>query len=129
MMISSNLLEEVEEKLYLLGIEEAQLLEAIEQIHEQRRALLETMPIVESRSLSIESLPPEVLLDIFKEACALDQDRYPVYCSTSDNYDLSVLHATNVVLAQVCRTWRQLAIGYSTLWTTLDLGRSGDIHT
>ncbi len=107
------------EKLHLLDIEEDQLLQALQLIREQRTAVLESLDRVsttEVRPVTIHSLPPELLTKIFEAACLATID----FGSDDEEYS-DLTGVPNIVLSQVCHTWRQLAVQTSSLWTRLDL--------
>lgn len=99
-------------KLYRLQLEEDSILEELERVRENRRKLLDgevsASPVLQQTT--IDSLPPEVLLVIFKMACAFNYDDWD--CSQSQVYV-----KTPIGISHVCRLWRSLARSTGTLWS------------
>src|SRR6267378_4611145 len=62
---------------------------------------------------TINNLPIEILAHIFKLTSTAEPDAHPAQCM--------------IVLSLVCYHWRQTALGFPALWTTIHL-REGAIH-
>ncbi|KAJ7062540.1 hypothetical protein C8F01DRAFT_1134514 [Mycena amicta] len=58
---------------------------------------------------TISSLPPELTTHIF------------LFCPPSDDDAVPKPHTAPLLLAQICRRWRAIALGTSALWRSLDL--------
>ncbi|KAI0727736.1 hypothetical protein BC629DRAFT_1601700 [Irpex lacteus] len=118
-MATSSVNDAVIKKLHLLDIKEDLLLQALQLIRKQRTVVLKSLNRVsttEARPVTIHSLPPKLLTKIFEAACLATID----FGFDDEEYS-DLMGVPNIVLSQVCHTWRQLAVQTSSLWTRLDL--------
>ncbi|KAH9891335.1 hypothetical protein C8Q73DRAFT_792748 [Cubamyces lactineus] len=67
---------------------------------------------------TINRLPPEILLYIFNITC-LGSDSYRGYVSCTNRLKTSI-RPPQLTITHVCRAWRDLALGASTLWAHID---------
>ncbi|KAH9485142.1 hypothetical protein JR316_0002049 [Psilocybe cubensis] len=63
--------------------------------------------------MSIYLIPPEILSDIFRRTLSSDHDDNPISSNTGP-----------MLLIQVCRTWRHVAVSDSSLWSSLRINVS-----
>ncbi|KAH9063440.1 hypothetical protein EDB87DRAFT_187751 [Lactarius vividus] len=94
--------------------------ECTESISDEVRKLATLLPRLQmilarrqNNVAAINKLPVEILAHIFKLASMSEADAHPAQCI--------------IVLSLVCSHWRQTALGFPALWTTIHL-REGAIH-
>ncbi|KAI0314155.1 hypothetical protein OF83DRAFT_1175013 [Amylostereum chailletii] len=69
---------------------------------------------------SISVLPPEILLEIFRQLKAV---WHPIYLRNNLRHTTGVLLALGwIYVTHVCHEWREIAIYESTLWSTVNCG-------
>ncbi|KAI9062276.1 hypothetical protein FKP32DRAFT_1677429 [Trametes sanguinea] len=67
--------------------------------------------------VAVHKLPPEILLDVFKNATLQSDESWP---NSDSRDDRRVSARTLVQLTHVCKRWRNVALTASILWTRID---------
>lgn len=102
----------VHEDLLLLQNYEQRLIQELGRIVSRRSQLIHLSIGFAKAKVTLDSLPPELLIQVFLHATFVDKRQPYWYLNPS-------LEWSPVAISHVCRRWRSLALGTSSLWATI----------
>ncbi|KAF8872440.1 hypothetical protein CPB84DRAFT_1799594 [Gymnopilus junonius] len=119
--VTRTVIENLNSKLHSFDVELAKLVSLLEETRRARAEVHDTLRMHQAILHPVRTLPPEILSKIF------------IHCLPDNNWNEVVEQTPNrptpseapLLLTQICRSWRTIALGTSRLWTTLKI----DIRT